>query len=79
MPVNVKFPFQFCMLLVASVTRPPLVLLIVVPPPMFKVPVPMAELEELVPEALMFSVPVLSVVPPEYVLLPLRVDARRNP
>ena len=63
LPVKVKSPFQLCALFVASVTVPPLVLSIV-PPLIVNVPVPIAEFEDEVPEALMFNVPVLSVVPP---------------
>src|SRR5437868_5191230 len=63
-PVNVKFAFQLCELFVESVTLEPDVLSIVPTAEMVKVPVPKAE------ALLMFNVPALRVVPPEYVFAP---------
>ena len=67
-PVKVKSPFQFCGLLLDSVSEPPLVLLIV-PPEIVKVPVPSAV------ALLMFNVPALNVVPPVNVFAPESVRA----
>ena len=57
-PVKAKSPFQLCALLVESVMADPLVLLSV-PPLIVSVPLPSVE------ALLIFSVPELSVVPPE--------------
>ena len=58
-PVNVKLPFQVCALLLESVIASAVVLSIVVPAAIEKLPVPKAV------ALLMFSVPAESVVPPE--------------
>src|SRR6266478_563459 len=68
-PVNVKFAFQFCALLLVSEIAPPLVLSIVDAPLMVNVPDPIAV------ALLMFNVPADNVVVPLYVLLPFSVRA----
>ena len=70
-PVNVKFAFQLCELLVERVMLEPDVLSIALAAEIVKLPVPRAE------ALFIFNVPPLRVVPPEYVFAPESVRAPR--